>query len=205
LLNLGVEMATDDTFGSKAGTAVGKGVGKPAQILLHSNRVITAGFIVCGLIVAVEAMTGTDKASNVDDKNWGDHFMMREVAVCVVFLVLGIVSTIGKNGGKIASGLAILVTVATLFNSAKAVAFIAKDIDNIESNVSDAASSATSTQAPVAGIPEPNTLSSEPGGVEGAASAVATGTTPGTIMTGNGGQGTSTGLSNPAAGGGAPY
>jgi hypothetical protein len=124
-----------ETFGSKAGGALGKGIGKPFDLLLHTETIVTAGFVTCALVTLAEAFTGTDDHADDSDENWGHHLLVREIAVCVVFLVLALVSTVGKSGGKIASGLTILVTIATLFNSDKLVSFAADKLKATEKSV----------------------------------------------------------------------
>lgn len=127
--------STGEKVGTKAGTAVGKSIGKPAELLLHTETIVTAGFVTCALITLAEAFTGTDDHQDDTDANWGHHLLLREIAVCVVFMVLALISTVGKSGGKIASGLTILVTVATLFNSDKLVSFAADRLKATEESV----------------------------------------------------------------------
>jgi hypothetical protein len=176
----------------KAGAKLGRSAGRFAT----TEKIVTAGFVVCVFLVAAQALTGTDSHGSDDAKPWAHSFLVREVSVCILFLVLAVLAVLGSAARTVAAGLSLLVTVSVVIHSSDLIGFGAKAV---------AGALYGTSLPPVAGIPVPNGLSSLPGGTQGTAAGVATGTTPGTVMTGNGGAGTTTGLSNPAAGGGAPY
>lgn len=97
-----------------------------AGISVDPQIVLTAGFVICVMVTLAEAMTGTDQHGKDKNQTFAHHMMVREIAVCAVFLVLSIVAMTGSLGGKIASGTTVLIVAATVFGSADLVAFAAK-------------------------------------------------------------------------------
>jgi hypothetical protein len=118
--------ALGDLFGKRGSKKTHLG---PLDV--DANALVTAGFLICAVTVAAEAFTGTDGHAEDSDQTWGHHFLVREIAVCVTFLALAVMATLGKAGRMSAAGLSVLVLLATLYHSADLLTFVAGKFSDI--------------------------------------------------------------------------
>jgi hypothetical protein len=121
-----------------------------------SDTAVVAGFVICAIFVAAQAITGTDKNDSSDDKMWAHGFLIREVSVCILFLFLALLALAGDWGKTVATGLSILVTMSVVLNSSKLITFTTTAVNSylypaaskIDATPSSSSSSASGQPAP---------------------------------------------------------
>lgn len=86
-----------------------------------TRRLLVAEFVVCAIVLAFAPLTAPE-----DSPMAPGAWMKKGSAICGLFLILGLVSTIGRGGAKVATGFGGLVVLALMVNERAVFAVLAK-------------------------------------------------------------------------------